>query len=307
MYSDSDSDRTLLTCMILQWIFQIGIETPVEMNQPDQYSKNNRFQSGETSRLLGKYLDSQAFKEGSSFFEIGTGDGRYTVELLQSQLPKNVEKYVASDSSEEMVGFAKRMYSKEDYPVLDFLALDIQTENVPEELINNFDYVLSFNCFHWFTNARQAFDNIFRLLKPGGEILATFFDVNPLDDIFMNLSKHPRWGKYGHDKYVSNFFFDKNPEESWEKTFKESGFWNIEKFSETRTYTYYDDFEDFFQALNPVYVKIPDDEKNIYLKDYFEEIKSGKAFSISHNDKTSETGVTVKYKIMFFKATKPLV
>ncbi|XP_074025428.1 juvenile hormone acid O-methyltransferase [Leptinotarsa decemlineata] len=274
------------------------------MNQPDIYSRNNTGQMTVTSQLLDRYLDPKTWIDGEAILEIGTGDGQYTVEKFLPQLPDNIRRYVASDTSEEMIDFAKKKYS-EKYPKIEFIVLNCQTDDIPTGLIGQFDHVVSFNVFHWFTNARKAIKNIFSMLKPGGELIATFCIVHPLHDIYTNLSKHHKWGVYCHQICDSRIALSNHPLQMWETIFTEAGFVNEVKFCDLEINWHCTDFEGFFQALDSVYSKIPDKDKKAYLNDYFEEVERGKAFTITRDEKTGKREGIFRSDIVFVQTSKP--
>ncbi|KAG5896710.1 hypothetical protein JTB14_014586 [Gonioctena quinquepunctata] len=273
---------------------------------PELYSKNNCLQAEENTNVINKYLDFDEWHNGESVLEIGMGDGGYTVEMFLPRLPKNIRRYIGSDISPNMVEYAKKKYPKEKYPIIDFTVLDPQN-GIPAGFIDEFDHVVSFNCFHFFSNARKALQNIYSVLKPGGGIIASFLERNTEDDIFYNLSQHPRWGAYGHGQYVSSFIFSSDPQEEWKNTFIRAGFVNVRIVCEERTVIFPDEkcLEDFFLALDPVLVKISNIDRAEYLSDYLQEVKKGKTITILF-DNSGEQKFIMTYKIMIFIASKPI-
>jgi len=59
---------------------------------------------------------------------------------------------VGTDISENMIEFAKKTYSNEKQ--LKFEVLDIQTKNLPEKYISEFDHIFSFHALNWCYNFR---------------------------------------------------------------------------------------------------------------------------------------------------------
>ncbi|XP_023021174.2 juvenile hormone acid O-methyltransferase-like [Leptinotarsa decemlineata] len=277
------------------------------MNRPELYSKNNTVQERENNYFLDKYLSSETWKDGESILEIGMGDGKYTVETFRFRLPRNLKRYVATDVSEEMVQFAKKKYGMVNDFNIEFRTLDAEGDSIPDEFINHFDHVVSFLCFHWIVKPRRAAENIFNMLKPGGKLAVFFLEKNTAGDVFFNMSQHPKWGSYGYEKYISDFLWSDDPQTEWENAFLEVGFVNIRKFSENRTTLFPDEmhFNGFNMALDPVFSKIPEEDKDSYLKDYLEEARKGKLNFVRFNPDTKKKEFGMNYKLLYFVAAKP--
>nr|XP_023018279.1 juvenile hormone acid O-methyltransferase-like [Leptinotarsa decemlineata] len=275
---------------------------------PELYSRNNSVQTNENCHIISKYLNIDTWKEGESVLEIGMGNGKFTMETFLPKLGNKIHRYVGSDISEKMVEYAERKFHQKQNPNIEFMKLDPQLNEISSSLIEQFDHVVSFNCFHFFSDARTALKNIFSMLKPGGEIIASLLEKNTEDDIFHNFSKHPRWGGYGHEKYVSTFFLSDNPQEEWKKTFIDAGFKDIKIFCEDRIVTFPDErkFDDFFLALDPALSDIPMHDKKAYIRDFLQEVKRGTAISIEQNMKTGQRSFVMQYRIMVFIASKTL-
>ncbi|XP_014475335.1 PREDICTED: juvenile hormone acid O-methyltransferase-like [Dinoponera quadriceps] len=104
--------------------------------------------------------------------DIGCGPGYLTRYILLSALdPKAV--VVSMDISENMIGHAKEYSDEERFR---FKVLDIGTKHIPEKYFDEYDHAFSFHVLQWCPDIRQAFENIYRLLRSGGTILALMFD-----------------------------------------------------------------------------------------------------------------------------------
>ncbi|XP_012064326.1 PREDICTED: uncharacterized protein LOC105627658 [Atta cephalotes] len=103
--------------------------------------------------------------------DIGCGPGDVTKDIILPALDPNAI-VIGTDISENMIDFAKKTYIKEKR--LEFDVLDIQTKNLPTKYVSEFDLVLSFHALHWCNDIKQAFENIYRMLRPNGIML----DVN---------------------------------------------------------------------------------------------------------------------------------
>lgn len=82
--------------------------------------------------------------------------------------------------------------------------------------------------------------NIFKTLKPGGDILLTFLADSPIFTIYENMAKINKWTKYMQKvlDYISPFQHSKNPNEEYEQIIAELGFKSIFCRVEEREFTY---------------------------------------------------------------------
>lgn len=115
------------------------------MNNPEFYSKNREEQYETTSTVLKKYFLSSPTRDKSKIADIGCGTGEVTNELIFPLFP-NIQQLVAFDKSKAMIEFAKA-HIKNSKVI--FQELDIETQEVPNEFVLQFDYVFSFFCLHW--------------------------------------------------------------------------------------------------------------------------------------------------------------
>jgi len=77
------------------------------------------------------------------------------IHLLHKLLFNSIIAYfVGTDISENMIEFAKKTYSNEKQ--LKFEVLDIQTKNLPEKYISEFDHIFSFHTLNWCYDIRYV-------------------------------------------------------------------------------------------------------------------------------------------------------
>lgn len=94
--------------------------------------------------------------------DIGCGTG-----VLTAALSQRVGEVTGIDPSEEMLRLARAAY-----PELTFLAMDACA--LPAEWTDMFDLTFSNAVFHWIPDQPLLLQNIFRVLKPGGRLVAEF-------------------------------------------------------------------------------------------------------------------------------------
>lgn len=70
---------------------------------------------------------------------------------------------------------------------------------------------------------RQGVRNLYKLLKPGGQLVYITFERTPMDVAYEELDK-TKWRKYNHSKAMSAFCKNKSPREEYQKLMSEIGF-----------------------------------------------------------------------------------
>jgi len=111
----------------------------------------------------------QKFKlEGhEKILDIGCGDGRVTAVMAQSLSNCPV---LGIDTSNSMLQVAQTLKDKISLPNLDFAWRDALNLG----FINEFDFIVSFSCFHWISDHFTALQEIEKALTPGGKVFLYF-------------------------------------------------------------------------------------------------------------------------------------
>ncbi|KAM0726390.1 Juvenile hormone acid O-methyltransferase [Formica fusca] len=125
--------------------------------------------------------------------EINCGSG-YTTRycLLPKLQPRST--IIGTDSSITMIEYARRNYRNNGQ--IDFKVLDIQTEHLPEEYIGQFDHIFSFPTVHARTNIFQEFENVYKMLKPGGSFHMCIVTIHDAFSLYRRMVNHPTFGSY---------------------------------------------------------------------------------------------------------------
>lgn len=71
---------------------------------------------------------------------------------------------------------------------------------------------------------RQAFKNIYRLLKNEGDILLTFLASNPIYDVYRNMAKHKKWKAYAKKDLTAPYHGTNEPEKELNRVLMDTGF-----------------------------------------------------------------------------------
>ena len=118
------------------------------------YKTANELQRADNKMVLDEFQDALKWKGNDSLLDIGCGSGDVTVEMVRPLMPHNHSLLMGIDVSLEMVKYARENYAK-SLKKLQFEQLDIgQVLSERSPLLNRFDHVTSFFCFHWIHNQR---------------------------------------------------------------------------------------------------------------------------------------------------------
>jgi ubiquinone/menaquinone biosynthesis C-methylase UbiE len=130
----------------------------------------------------GQYVASQIQPANlSSVIELACGTGRVTEQLYKT-LPKDVE-FWATDLSNDMLAIARRKLSDTD---IKFQIEDIASLSYPD---HSFDLVICQFGMMFLPDKQKGFDEVYRVLKPGGRFVCLTWDKvehNPLSNLLIN-------------------------------------------------------------------------------------------------------------------------
>jgi ubiquinone/menaquinone biosynthesis C-methylase UbiE len=107
--------------------------------------------------------------ENPIVLDVGCGTGIATFELVKRFQDKGV--FHGIDLSQKMVYLAKARAMKFGHVNVDFNKGDAEALKFPE---SSFDLVINNQVFHWIQNKEEALKEMFRVLKPAGQIGLVF-------------------------------------------------------------------------------------------------------------------------------------
>ncbi len=146
----------------------------------------------------GQYLAGHVNAAGlCNVLELACGSGRVT-RHLRKVLPAGAQLW-ATDLSSDMLAIAKRELGEHD---INFQAEDIQNLSFPA---NTFHLVVCQFGMMFLPDKQQGFDEIFRVLKPGGKLMCfTWYNIlyNPLSNLLVSELMMP----YFNNEDTSRFF-----------------------------------------------------------------------------------------------------
>ncbi|KAH6923938.1 hypothetical protein HPB50_009575 [Hyalomma asiaticum] len=127
------------------------------------------------------------------FLDVGSGCGQVTLKALLPSVSENV-KIVGVDACENMVSYARQHSS---HPRIVYEQLDI-TGDVSGflDMYGLFDRIYSFNCLNRVREQPKAWNNMAKLLKPGGECLLFYLARSLTADVWRALAKKKCWSRF---------------------------------------------------------------------------------------------------------------
>jgi ubiquinone/menaquinone biosynthesis C-methylase UbiE len=169
----------------------------------------------------GEYMAAHINTAGlSRVLELASGTGRVTRHLRKA-LPAGVELW-ATDLSSDMLDIARRELGEDG---INFKAEDIQHLSFAD---NTFDLAVCQFGMMFLPDKQQGFNEIFRVLKPGGKLMCFTWDStlnNPLFRLLINELMLPHFEDEDHARFFTPFSLH-NPQQlrDW---MKNAGFKDI--------------------------------------------------------------------------------
>ncbi|XP_025269751.1 juvenile hormone acid O-methyltransferase-like [Camponotus floridanus] len=269
-----------------------------------EYASCNDVQKQHVLNLIDEFEEDIAQMSGKCM-DIGCGPGDITKNILLPALNSNAV-IIGTDISENMIKFAKKTYSNEKQ--LKFEVLDIQTKNLPEKYISEFDHIFSFHTLHWCYDIRQAFENIFQMIRPGGNILMLIVASHDAYEIMKFLAQDIRFAPYIQDvkNYVPPFNDLITPHKKLRKLLKSIGFDVCHCSLREVTYSS-QNMQNFLYSILAIYPfldKLPHDQKEEFRNEFTREFMKRKLTCKTIQNNQEQTNFIDLYKILIVYARK---
>lgn len=233
------------------------LQISVVMDEPDLFAKINSSNTAETKKVLDKYANAIRWSGKDVVLDIGCGPGDVTINHVRKRLPETFEKLIGVDISDNMIEYCREKYK--DLRATEFHKMDIGGDmNKYPDFLEKFDHIVSFTVLHWVQDQkyvvnylqryfvashnnvaflfndflpyftliqnRKVFSNILKLLKPGGNLLATF--VASITSFYMYEQINEKWNLNMHDyeKFIGPYHHSDDPAAEVRKILNTVGF-----------------------------------------------------------------------------------
>ncbi|XP_036146184.1 juvenile hormone acid O-methyltransferase-like [Monomorium pharaonis] len=189
-------------------------------SNPVEYASSDEWQACNVQDVINDFVEDLRNISGKCM-DVGCGPGNITRNVILPNLHPNAV-IIGTDISATMIEYAKKAYS--DNKRLEFEILDIETKSLPEKYISKLDHIFSFHTLQWCNDIRKAFENMYRMLKPGGTILVQFIANNTALETIKKLTQDVRFAPYVKKRYTFPFSNSIRPQEELKQLLKDIGF-----------------------------------------------------------------------------------
>ncbi|XP_055692299.1 juvenile hormone acid O-methyltransferase-like [Lutzomyia longipalpis] len=247
--------------------------------RPELYAKLGDIRCEYVDYFIKRHGGKLKWRDNERVLEIGCGVGDVTRRCFFPLLPRNFQKFVLSDFSPKMIEFAKKEFQGVDH--VDFMLLDIEKE-LESSLNGGFDKILSSLCFMHVGNQVKSFENVFKLLAPGGECFIVLMSTAAIFETIFRLAETPKWAerlKHHREVFILPYREDPNPEETIGRLLKNIGFVDVfvKKEEFFHLYPTVDDFRETLKCMRDVSSNLSQEEKEELLED---RVKLGIHFNV---------------------------
>lgn len=184
---------------------------PQNLN-PQNYAASSVIQKNVAKNVLTEFGLKLKWKGQDTLLDIGCGPGNVTVDLVIPIMPKTYKRVVGVDVGDASIEYARETYCR-DYKNLEFYVADITKLQELDPFEGKFDHVVSFGCLQWIKDEHQgqAFSNISRMLKPGGDYLLQAVIHFSLYSIYEQMHNTTKWAKFMEDYLHSPYQNEPDP------------------------------------------------------------------------------------------------
>uniref|UniRef100_A0A1B6E175 Methyltransferase type 12 domain-containing protein n=2 Tax=Clastoptera arizonana TaxID=38151 RepID=A0A1B6E175_9HEMI len=241
-----------------------------------QYNEINTLPKTITREILKKYNRFIKYGKQDLILDVGSGSGNVVSEVLLPFIPHSNFHLVGIDVSTPMIEFATH---RNKDPRLSFRVLDMTVKNeenlkrvfTDTELNPGFDKVFSFACLMWTSDHEQCLENIFKLLRSGGQTLVWFMGYNDLSIVYKEILEMKKWMAYLKDEPILKYAYHDSMDVKSDcyNLMKKIGFQDIISDCERKHFKDYVDIYDFkvHECMDPYVNKLPQHLQREYLDD----------------------------------------
>ncbi|GFU28723.1 juvenile hormone acid O-methyltransferase [Nephila pilipes] len=242
--------------------------------EPESYSSQH-IPLESVKRFVSETLPRLGWNRSSKedvVLDVGCGPGGTTFQLVLPLFP-GVKKIFAVDLVPEGIEFAKKHNS---HQLIEYSVANFEDWSTLKQWEGQITRLVSIYCINWVKDQRNAFQNVFKLLKEGGEAAICFAAGSSYYNATLKVQNDPKWSSYfkgienlipesHHKKYSSSFY---------KKLLEAIGFEIVycrdivitEVISSDKKY------RDFFTSLCVLIPHVPTDLKEEVKNDFIEEL-----------------------------------
>lgn len=186
-------------CHFCTLAFLRADETYWDTNLVRAYVHNSDMQRRWASAFLASNL--RQLNGDEHILDIGCGDGKITADI-STFIPQGA--ILGIDPSKPMLDWARKQYCSLEYPNLAFQEGGFLEPNISE----SFDIIVSNCALQHCSNQSQAFENLAKLLKPGGKL---WIMIPAVDNVAWKQARKvvqtsPKWACYWENIVPRKFF-----------------------------------------------------------------------------------------------------
>lgn len=212
------------------------------------YKKNSILLQQTSALDLIKKLDINQYEH---ILDIGCGDGKISAHLANIALSGSVEGF---DLSQEMIHLARSEFK--NCTNLFLSVGNAESFNYEKQ----FDWVMSFFCLQWVTDKKKTFKQIFKHLKPNGNIAIITTDRNP----YLLQKRHTLIQKNEFKEYFIGYIDSTNviDDDDYQNYAIDAGFNEIEYTQSQKTIFFENELhlKVFIKMVTPALKLIPSEE-----------------------------------------------
>ncbi|XP_063985669.1 juvenile hormone acid O-methyltransferase-like [Diachasmimorpha longicaudata] len=261
------------------------------MNDPELYVASMDLQNHDAREVIEEFVEEFKAMNGR-IIDIGCGPGIVLKDLLLPNVGENVA-VVGVDKSDAMLAYAKEHYA--DDKRLSFINLNIETSDLPKNLVGQFNYATAFYCLNWCRQIEVAVRNIYELLQPGGKSIVLMISHHIVFDFYLEQQADPKFSGYMQDalKYFPPHYGCPSPETKLRRQLERARLKVLHCTNRTKIYDHktVDSMLEMLMAVNPFLHRMSDDVQKEYRKDMETRIRNN--ILLSNDELTTSTQYTV--------------